>query len=600
MRSAAGCAGLGARCCCSSPGTVRRRAAATSPARRCVLLGVGAAAWIGARRARGARCERDDRPSQRRRGASRCTVEIDACAGRCRCRRAGSTSRCCPSRVPLQPAGRAPRVRVEVTLRPPRAAGARAAGARPARPARAGRARRCAARHADELLVLPRTSPVVATGGGGDGDGRARARGADRRRGDRDRRPAPGREGSPAVAHPLAGARPRRRADGAQADLRGRLAAAGRPRPARADRRGGARRRRARRRVADAALRAPPGLRAAAAGRPPARASSSPTCSAWPQAHVRLALVGDHTGPSLVAAQNRRGLVMLVAARPLDRPPRGLGRTPGGCLLIVPGRAARPPRRRSRSRAASATSPPGRAAAAAARAPRDRSRADGRARRTGPDAPAAGRARDRVLRCSRASPCCTGWRCSRPASPGARGARAADRAGGRRPRCGARGGCRAAGRTSPASASRVVALVLAMLAGGIPRGCCTRRTGTSSPRASRAASRRCRACACPTAGWTRGSSSSSRSAGRRWSSSPRSPRSGRGAAGSSACPGSRCSLLVVLYAVPTVTLGFAGEFLRGAVLAHARARLPAARAAAGARRAARRRGGGRGRGRPGC
>jgi hypothetical protein len=28
--------------------------------------------------------------------------------------------------------------------------------------------------------------------------------------------------------------------------------------------------------------------------------------------------------------------VMLVAARPLDRPPRGLGRTPGGCLLIVP------------------------------------------------------------------------------------------------------------------------------------------------------------------------------------------------------------------------------------------------------------------------
>jgi len=61
-----------------------------------------------------------------------------------------------------------------------------------------------------------------------------------------------------------------------------------------------------------------------------------PDLLGWPQAHVRLALVGDHTGPSLVAAQNRRGLVMLVAARPLDRPPRGLGRTPGGCLLIVP------------------------------------------------------------------------------------------------------------------------------------------------------------------------------------------------------------------------------------------------------------------------
>jgi uncharacterized protein (DUF58 family) len=61
-----------------------------------------------------------------------------------------------------------------------------------------------------------------------------------------------------------------------------------------------------------------------------------PDLLAWPQAHVRLALVDDRTGPSLVAAQNRRGLVVFVAARPLDRPPRGLGRTPGGCLLIVP------------------------------------------------------------------------------------------------------------------------------------------------------------------------------------------------------------------------------------------------------------------------
>ena len=61
-----------------------------------------------------------------------------------------------------------------------------------------------------------------------------------------------------------------------------------------------------------------------------------PDLLAWPQAHVRLALVDDSTGPSLVAAQNRRGLVVLVAARPLDRPPRGLGRTPGGCLLVLP------------------------------------------------------------------------------------------------------------------------------------------------------------------------------------------------------------------------------------------------------------------------
>ena len=42
-------------------------------------------------------------------------------------------------------------------------------------------------------------------------------------------------------------------------------------------------------------------------------------------------------GPSLAAAQNRRGLVIYVAARPVDRAPRGLGRTPGGCLVVVPG-----------------------------------------------------------------------------------------------------------------------------------------------------------------------------------------------------------------------------------------------------------------------
>jgi hypothetical protein len=58
---------------------------------------------------------------------------------------------------------------------------------------------------------------------------------------------------------------------------------------------------------------------------------------AWPAAHVRLALLDEATGPSLVAAQNRRGLVVLVAARLIDRPPRGLGRTPGGCVLVVPG-----------------------------------------------------------------------------------------------------------------------------------------------------------------------------------------------------------------------------------------------------------------------
>jgi uncharacterized protein (DUF58 family) len=65
-----------------------------------------------------------------------------------------------------------------------------------------------------------------------------------------------------------------------------------------------------------------------------------PDLLAWPQAHVRLALIDDATGPALSAAQNRRGLVVFVAARVLDRPPRGLGRTPGGCLLVVPGAIA--------------------------------------------------------------------------------------------------------------------------------------------------------------------------------------------------------------------------------------------------------------------
>ncbi len=69
-------------------------------------------------------------------------------------------------------------------------------------------------------------------------------------------------------------------------------------------------------------------------------ATIDPDLLAWPQAHVRLALVGDTAGPALSAAQNRRGLVVFVAARVVDRPPRGLGRTPGGCLIVVPGAIA--------------------------------------------------------------------------------------------------------------------------------------------------------------------------------------------------------------------------------------------------------------------
>ncbi len=59
--------------------------------------------------------------------------------------------------------------------------------------------------------------------------------------------------------------------------------------------------------------------------------------AAWPSAHVRLALLDAESGPALSAAQNRRGLILFVSARVTDRPPRGLGRTPGGLVIVVPG-----------------------------------------------------------------------------------------------------------------------------------------------------------------------------------------------------------------------------------------------------------------------
>lgn len=65
-----------------------------------------------------------------------------------------------------------------------------------------------------------------------------------------------------------------------------------------------------------------------------------PDLGAWPTLHVRLALLDDQAGPSLVAAQNRRGLIAYVSARPVDRPPRALGKTPGGLLLVMPGEIA--------------------------------------------------------------------------------------------------------------------------------------------------------------------------------------------------------------------------------------------------------------------
>jgi uncharacterized protein (DUF58 family) len=63
-----------------------------------------------------------------------------------------------------------------------------------------------------------------------------------------------------------------------------------------------------------------------------------PDLGGFPNSHVRLALLeADSGGPALVAAQNRRGLIMFVSARRIEKPPRGLGRTPGGLVLVIPG-----------------------------------------------------------------------------------------------------------------------------------------------------------------------------------------------------------------------------------------------------------------------
>lgn len=62
----------------------------------------------------------------------------------------------------------------------------------------------------------------------------------------------------------------------------------------------------------------------------------------WPAAHVRLALVegGSETpGPALGGAGLRRGPLVYVAARPLERPPAAVrAAARGESLLVVPGR----------------------------------------------------------------------------------------------------------------------------------------------------------------------------------------------------------------------------------------------------------------------
>jgi uncharacterized protein (DUF58 family) len=298
-----------------------------------ILLGAGAAAWIAAG-AWGAQIKRSiDRRSVVE--DERVDVAIDVTAGRLPLPPGWIDEPLLPQPVRYKAGRRHARVRVEVTF---------ARRGRRRLPAAAlvlrdpfGLAQRVVTGdHEDELLVLPKLHPVQATGGGGNGTAAAHARAqlisAAETEIDGLR---PHREGSPAsrIHWPALarGAGLMERKLVSEADSRPLVVLDPRA-PSSPE-------------ALDAAVRAAGSLAVHFARRqgcalllPGDRRATviEPDLLGWPQAHVRLALVDERTGPSLVAAQNRRGLVMLVAARPLDRPPRGLGRTPGGCLLVVP------------------------------------------------------------------------------------------------------------------------------------------------------------------------------------------------------------------------------------------------------------------------
>ena len=215
---------------------------------------------------------------------------------------------------------------------------------------------------------------------------------------------------------------------------------------------------------------------------------------AWPALHVRLALLDDHAGPSLAAAQNRRGLVIYVAARPVDRAPRGLGRTPGGCLVVVPGTIGQPPRdargrglprlrrpaaraapprsrrwRARREREARGLSPAPPRARTRSRRADARAAARGPSRRRGPPGGARccrsrSRARWRSRR-SRRGARCTGCRCSSRPSP-ARLDWSCSSGCSRSPRCSPPGGSRAAGAARRRRLDRPLAALM-LLAGRV-------------------------------------------------------------------------------------------------------------------------------------
>ena len=444
--------------------------------------------------------------------------------------------RAAAARAGALPAGRRQRARAHRGhLRPPRPAHAAAARARAARPVRA--------RPARDHRPASRTSCSCSRGssrsrrprGGGGRDARARARRADS---------PPPRPRSTACAR-TARARPPRASTGrpfargaglmerkliSEADSRPLVVLDPRA-PASPE-------------ALDAAVRAAASLAVHFAkrggcalllpGDRRAARRSSTTCSPGRSAHVRLALLDEHAGPALAAAQNRRGLIVYVAARPVDRaaararpharaaacsssPARcptaaPCSRSPAatatsapapGSAALMAAVSARHERRAATSARSAAPRPPCRSAEPDAGAPHA-----ARAAAVGPAAAARLRARRHLRRAGRVRRRCTGWRCSSRPRPGAAwdalGRRRCSRWSGLLARR-APAGARALGGASAVVSARRRSL-LAFLAGGVAdellRPAQLGRAGRRHPARHR---RPARARACPTAASTSGS-----------------------------------------------------------------------------------------------
>lgn len=330
MRSAVGCAGLGvllllvAGTFDAEPFYVTGSALA--------LLGIGAGAWIGLG-SWGATVRREiDRPSVVE--DEPLVVRVEARAGRLPLPPGYLDEPLLDAPVQIAAGRRRARVRVEVTF----GRRGRRILAPPVLVFRdpLGLAERIVRAPAgDEILVLPRTHPVRASAEGGESsDPRARALLTAAAETEIDGL-RPHREGSPAsrIHWPAfargAGLMDRRLVS--ESDSRPLVVLDPRA-PARAEDLDAAVRAAASlvlhfARRSGCALLLPGDRRAAVVDR---------DLNAWPALHVRLALLDHEHGPALHAAQNRRGLIVLVSARSVERPPRGLGRTPGGLLLVVP------------------------------------------------------------------------------------------------------------------------------------------------------------------------------------------------------------------------------------------------------------------------